>query len=158
MDKRTCFIRSVFRSVNDWNDNKDKLKIFYVNYFVQCEACQREFLITSEQNKDNVTDVENNEEHDSSSEGEDDDRINFARCIPDYAPATKSGISEAEKRSSYSVATRNEHEKVTANLIECEVLWSKLYNKRELNIKNNGSSIDVYDNLWVINVKKVCNI
>ena len=97
MDKRTCFTWSVFRSVKDWNDAKDKLKICYVNYFVQYEACKRELLIKSEKNKDNYTCSDKNEENDSSEEGENDDMLTFERTIPGDAPTTKSRMSEAEK-------------------------------------------------------------
>ena len=34
-----------------------------------------------------------------------------------------------------------------------KVPWSKLYNKIELNLKHNKSSIDVYDKLWGTNMK-----
>ena len=81
-EKKTCFSRSVFRSVNDWNDVKDKLKIFCANHFAQHEARERELVIVSEQNKDNCTDADNNEQNNLSIEGEDDNRFTFVRSIP----------------------------------------------------------------------------
>ena len=67
-DKITCFRRSIFRSVNDRNDAKDKLKIFYANYFAQCEAYKRELIIASEQKNDNYANADNNKDNDSSIE------------------------------------------------------------------------------------------
>ena len=66
-----------------------------MNYFVHCDACKRELIIVSEQNKDNWIYEDNIEEIDSSTEGEDDNRFNFARSIPGNAPATKSGMLDA---------------------------------------------------------------
>ena len=47
MDERTCSIRIIFSSVNDWNDCIDKFKQFHVKYFAQYKACEREFLVVS---------------------------------------------------------------------------------------------------------------
>ena len=39
------------------------------------------------------------------------------------------------------------------NWIESKVPQSKIYNKRELNLKHNETRIDVYDKLWRTNTK-----
>ena len=51
----------------------------------------------SEQNQDNCIDTCDNEENNSSIEGEHDNRFNFVRSVPDDDPIIKSGISEEEK-------------------------------------------------------------
>ena len=66
------------------------------------------------ENKHNCADANDNGEHDSSLEGEDDNMLTFALFIPGDDPATKSRMSEVEKRSSHAVATKNEHERVSA--------------------------------------------
>ena len=48
MEKRTCFSGSVFRSVRNWTNAREKLKKFHANYFVQCEAHKRGLIISSE--------------------------------------------------------------------------------------------------------------
>ena len=60
-----------------------------------------------------------------------------------------------KKRGLDAVASRHEYERVSANWIEHKVPWSELYNKRELNLKHNESTIDVYDNLWGMSVKTI---
>ena len=74
------------------------MKIFHANYFVQCKACKNELLAASEQNKENLTDADNNEENDSSMEEDGDNRFNFVRSIFDDASATNSRMSEVKKK------------------------------------------------------------
>ena len=88
-------MRSVFLSVDDWNNAKDRLKKLYANYFAQYETCKRCLVIVSQQNLDNYRDTDDNEENDSSKEGKDDDRFTFVLSFLDYDPALDNGMSEA---------------------------------------------------------------
>ena len=47
-----------------------------------------------------------------------------------------------------AVCTSINHAIVSANWIEHKVPWRKNHNKRELNLKSNETSIDIYDNSW----------
>ena len=58
-----------------------------------------------------------------------------------------------KKRSSNALATRSEYEKVSTNWIESKVPQSKIYNKRELNLKPNEIAIDMCDHSWGTNSK-----
>ena len=98
IDKRTCCSRSVFRSVKDWNDDKDRLKLFNANYFEQCEVQKRELEIISQQNLQNCTNTDDNEENYSSKEEEDNNRFTFLISILDDDPALENGMSEVEKK------------------------------------------------------------
>ena len=75
-------------------------------------------MIMSQQNQENCTDGDENKENDSSIEGEDDDRFDFSRSIPDDAPTLKNGMSEAEKRVLDVAAAINEIERFISNRIE----------------------------------------
>ena len=50
----------------------------------------------SKRNNDNCTHGDDNEDNDSSTEGENDKMLVFVRSIPDDSPETNRGISEVE--------------------------------------------------------------
>ena len=62
LDKRSCYIGSVFSSVNDWREPRHALKSYCAKNYAQCESHKRELLIVSQQQEENHTDTENNEE------------------------------------------------------------------------------------------------
>ena len=108
-----------------------------MKHFAQCNTHKRESLIVSEQNNYDCSDADNNEDNNSSAEGDNDYMFAFVRSIMGDSPATNRGISEVEKRNACAAAARSEYERVSANYVEYYVPWSKLYNKRELNSQPN---------------------
>ena len=38
LDKRVCWIRSVFEDVNDWTDCKNELMCYFVKHYIQTKA------------------------------------------------------------------------------------------------------------------------
>ena len=103
-------------------------------------------------NNKNREDSNDNEDSDSSIEGENDNRFAFVWSILEDAAAKNQGMSEVEKRSLGATVARTEHERVSANWIECKFLQSKINNKRELIFQQNETTIDTCDHLWGINM------
>ena len=110
-------------------------------------------LILSQEQKENRADVDNNEENDSSIDGDDGNVFIFVISTHVDTPALDNRISEEQIRSLDAAATRSEHDREVANWIEHNVLWSKIHDERELNLMTNEIKKYAYGNLWRLSMK-----
>ena len=62
-------------------------------------------------------------------------------------------MSEEERREKDYEAAKNEFERLVSNCVEHKVLWTTLFNKRELNQQPNEKIIDAFKNVWGIDMK-----
>ena len=79
---------------------------------------ERETLKTIESNNNSDKNTEQNEDDESSTEVDIDNRFNFVRSASDEAPAPNQYVQECRNRSNDSEASKIEIEIVSANWIE----------------------------------------
>ena len=75
----------------------------------------------SKQNNDNCVCGDDNEDNDSSTEGENDKMLVFVQSIHDDSPETNRCISEVKKNILDTTAARSEHERFSDNYVEFKV-------------------------------------
>ena len=125
---------------------------FYVDYYVQCKAYERELASKRQQEEEDATD-ESNEENDVEMEDADEDRFVMRRNVTvEQQPALVNRVSEAEKRTQDTQSAKNEFDGVIVNWCDYKVPWKELFTEKELNWIPGQTKIDVYNNLWGVAV------
>ena len=86
-------------------------------------------------------------------EKDDDNRFSFVRKAPVDQSALEKIISEEEGWVKDVEAAKHDHDRTISNWIECKVPWTRIFTKRELNLRPNEIRVDVHNNLWEISME-----
>ena len=68
-------------------------------------------------------------------------------------PALENRMSEEERRVQDAEVPKIDHDRSLSNWMEYKVPWTKIFTKRELNLRPSETIINACDNLWGINIK-----
>ena len=154
LDKRTCYRRSIMHTEEEWKDACAALRVFYIEFYVQCKAYDRAAAGPQE-----TVEVDNN----SSSSDDSDDDNDFVRgsgATPVRPTVARTDMTEENLLETDAEVGGEEFDVVIKEWTGFKISWRKKFSSEELGgyCHADGEGIDPFKHLMNLPVPKMMSI